>query len=392
MRRPSLFVSSTCYDLKQLRADLYLYVEQAGLEPVMSEYPSFPVDPDETAIENCRKAVNNRADIFVLVIGGRYGSVDNHGKSVTNLEYITARAKGVPIYVFVMRSILDVLPIWKANPTGDFSSAVDSTELFRFVSDIRKAGHDWVFAFGTAQEIISILRTQLAYLFSDALELRTRASTSGTLSAKYDHVFGRELRLIIERPRGWEYLLFSEALQREVSSSADLKRDWTHNVVFGPQTLASALWLSQFIQGKFSEVHRVVENLQALFDKALPAAFGPPGHPGDPEEIIYVTKRVGDIYRSLMNWKLEFSRLSAPDELIQLRTLAAGLCDNTITEVEQFAVKVSSELAAALNRPQDGTPQVLNLTLFFTVPDQTPLFQEIERLNALVAAGQLDWN
>src|SRR6266481_3633603 len=91
MQKPSIFVSSTCYDLKQLRADLYSYVDQAGFEPVLSEYPSFPVDPDERTVENCRKAVENRADVFVLVIGGRYGSVAEDGKSVTNLEYVTAR-------------------------------------------------------------------------------------------------------------------------------------------------------------------------------------------------------------------------------------------------------------------------------------------------------------
>ena len=92
MRRPSIFISSTCYDLKQLRADLHSYVEQAGFEPVLSEYPTFPVDPDETAIENCRKMVESRADIFVLVVGGRYGSLTEQGKSVTNLEYLSARA------------------------------------------------------------------------------------------------------------------------------------------------------------------------------------------------------------------------------------------------------------------------------------------------------------
>src|SRR5258708_17982034 len=116
MRKLSIFVSSTCYDLKQLRADLYSYVEHAGFEPLLSEYLSFPVDPDETTIENCRKAVEDRADVFVLVIGGRFGSVSEHGKSITNLEYVTARAKGIPVYVFVMRSILDILSVWKANP------------------------------------------------------------------------------------------------------------------------------------------------------------------------------------------------------------------------------------------------------------------------------------
>jgi hypothetical protein len=86
MRKPAVFVSSTCYDLKQVRADLHMYLDNAGFEPVLSEYSTFPVDPGAATVANCRKVVENRADIFVLIIGCRYGSTDEDGKSVTNLE------------------------------------------------------------------------------------------------------------------------------------------------------------------------------------------------------------------------------------------------------------------------------------------------------------------
>jgi len=392
MRKPSIFVSSTCYDLKQLRADLRSYVEHAGFEPVLSEYPSFPVDPDETAVENCRKAVENKADVLVLAIGGRYGSVNEHGRSVTNLEYVTAKAKGIPVYVFVVRAILDILPVWKDNPTGDFGSVVDSPKLLQFVSEIRDAGENWVFAFETAQDIISTLRMQLAYLFADALELRTRASVSGVLASRYNHLSGRELRLIIEKPRGWEYRLFSEGIQREISSSASLRRDWTYNLALGSETLVKASQLFQSIRERNPESMRLIASLQTLFDKALPIAFAPPGHAGDPEEIVYVTERVGNIYRSLMQWKLDFLRLSPDDELLRLRGLASSMCDNTVAEIEEFAVKLSIHLAEALNKPPGDPPQHFTATLKLTVPDQTPFTRELARVNKLIAKGELKWD
>ncbi len=179
MRRPAVFVSSTCYDLRQVRADLRAYLENAGFEPVLSEYSTFPVDPGAATIANCRKAVESRADIFVLIIGNRYGSTDEHGKSITNLEYLTARAKGIPVYVFAMRTVIELLPVWNANPGGDFKNIVDSPSLFEFVSAIRTSGKTWVFSFDLAEDIVSTLRTQLAYLFTDALELRRRVSRIG---------------------------------------------------------------------------------------------------------------------------------------------------------------------------------------------------------------------
>jgi hypothetical protein len=137
---------------------------------------------------------------------------------------------------------------------------------------------------------------------------------------------------------------------------------------------------------------RSTSNLTALFNKALPIALGPPGQPGDPDGILYVANRVGNIYRSLMQWKLDFLRLSSADELLQLRSLFASLCDNNITEIEEFVIYVSSALADALNKPPGGPPQVLNLTLKLTVPDQTPLTQELARVTNLIATGDLKWH
>src|ERR1041385_7432163 len=128
---PKLMVSSTFYDLRQIRQNLAHFIrDELGYVPLLSELPSFPVDPDLTTIENCRARVEKDADILVLTIGGRYGSLDDKtAKSVTNLEFVTARRKGIPIYAFVEKHVLDVIPIWKNNLTGDFSAVVDTPKL-----------------------------------------------------------------------------------------------------------------------------------------------------------------------------------------------------------------------------------------------------------------------
>lgn len=112
---PYVMVSSTFYDLRQVRVNLAQFISnELGYIPLLSELPSFPINPDLNTIENCRARVENNADIFVLVIGGRYGSIDDETeKSITNLEFLAARRKGIPVYAFVERGILAVLPIWK---------------------------------------------------------------------------------------------------------------------------------------------------------------------------------------------------------------------------------------------------------------------------------------
>src|SRR5438034_1299966 len=77
---PSVFVSSTCYDLSQVRLDLKRFIEGFGYEAVISEHPAFPVNPQVGTVINCVNAVRDRADLFVLIVGGQYGTaVDGAG-------------------------------------------------------------------------------------------------------------------------------------------------------------------------------------------------------------------------------------------------------------------------------------------------------------------------
>ena len=71
MKAPAVFVSSTFYDPKQIRADLRDFITQLDLIPIISEFDSFPIDPSVSAVENCLKVVDQSADIFVLIIRSR---------------------------------------------------------------------------------------------------------------------------------------------------------------------------------------------------------------------------------------------------------------------------------------------------------------------------------
>ena len=104
-RTPTVFVSSTCYDLKQIREDIReFFTSNYSFEVLLSEFDSFPVDPCIGTFENCLNNVDNSADVFILIVGTRYGYVTDQGKSITNLEYLHAKAKGIPIYVFVSKA------------------------------------------------------------------------------------------------------------------------------------------------------------------------------------------------------------------------------------------------------------------------------------------------
>lgn len=391
MTKAAVFVSSTCYDLKQVRADMFQFLDGLGFEPVLSEYNSFPIQPDANTIENCLAVVSTKADIFVLIIGGRYGSVTDDGRSVTNREYLSARAKGIPIYVFVQRSVLDLLRVWKANQSGDFSSAVDSPKIFEFVSELHEVGDKWIIPFETAQDVFAALKVQLAYLFRDSLQLRLRASQSGALSRRFRHIDGKELRLLIERPKGWEYLLLGAALRREFEALDDVKRDWQYGIALGPTYSLKPSEFVKWSKEKNDEAQRIGTNLSTIMNNAVPVALGPQGVSGDPDAILYVANRFASVYRSALEWKTDFLRAALPAEFDNVKALAATFCDNLVREVEAYQSTFETRIQDALQSIVPGERQEVHLKLTLTGVDVTPFSEELDRLAELIRGGVIKW-
>ena len=157
--------------------------------------------------------VRKRGNTFrclVLIVGGRRGALDNEtGRSVTNSEYETARKHGIPCFVFVNRSVLTLLPIWKQNPNADFAPAVDYPEVFKFIQRIQEENR-WIFPFDKTEEIETVFGVELSGMFRELLA-RHRAGTLDPI-ASYAHESLEAQRLAPEKPRFWEHLLTAELL------------------------------------------------------------------------------------------------------------------------------------------------------------------------------------
>lgn len=169
MRPLSVFLSSTCFDLKSLREHLRSEIASWGHDPVLSEYPSFPVSPDLSTIENCKAVVRERADVLILIVGGKRGSLDLQSqRSVVNSEYREARASGLDCIVFVDKQVWDLRILFEKNPDADFTPTVDYPGVFRFIKEISE-DTKWIFPFTRTEEILETLKVQLSTRFRDLL-------------------------------------------------------------------------------------------------------------------------------------------------------------------------------------------------------------------------------
>lgn len=392
-RVPTIFVSSTCYDLKQVRTDIRNFIrDQLGYEAILSEFDSFPLEPEISAVENCIRVVKERADIFCLIIGGRYGSIADGGKSITNLEYINARAKGVPIYVFVNKDILAILPVWERNLTADYSNVVDNPQLFEFVSELRGKENIWIFGFENAQDIIEALRKQLSYLFYDSLRIREKIHIN-KLSPRVKKQTGKVLKIIVEKPACWEYILLGEILEQSFCRNNELKLDLIYGISFGKMQRISKLEdIMEFISFKTEELLRIIGNLNILFQDAIPEAVGAPGESGDEEKIIYVGERIGQIYESILKWGMEFKSLFVDEEWEDLVNTVFKMWESPIDDLDSYIEKYKAGMReASLHldkyRISEGDVPLLELDLSLIIkePDLSDFNAELEKIRE--AAG-----
>jgi Domain of unknown function (DUF4062) len=168
MARPRVFVSSTFYDLKQVRADLSYFIRELGYEPVLNEHGAVPYSGMEKLEEAAYKEVQ-LSDMLVSIIGGRFGADANEPPySISQMELKTALEQGKQVFIFIeqaVKSEYETYLLNKDNLEIKYHS-VDSTKIFEFIEEILALPMNNATAgFETAHDIISYLREQWAGLF-----------------------------------------------------------------------------------------------------------------------------------------------------------------------------------------------------------------------------------
>jgi hypothetical protein len=153
MKRLQVFISSTYTDLKDERQAAVSAILKAGHIPAGMEL--FAAG-DESQMQTIKRWIDE-SDIFMLILGGRYGSIEpNTSLSYMELEYDYAIETGKPLFAVVIEeSALDqkVKSQGRAVIEGDHSKELAAfrekvlsrtSAFFSDVRDIRLAVHETI--------------------------------------------------------------------------------------------------------------------------------------------------------------------------------------------------------------------------------------------------------
>ena len=139
--QPKIFISSTVFDLNNERTAAYNAVNKVGGFPVMSEKTMEAQSTD--SLTACLSKVLE-SDIYVLILGGRYGWQPEGKESITEMEYQTARSKNIP--VLVINTAYPKEPLQK-----EFEGRVEPNYFRKTVND----------AFELEKELEQALKTEI---------------------------------------------------------------------------------------------------------------------------------------------------------------------------------------------------------------------------------------
>lgn len=176
MARPRVFLSSTFYDLKYIRAELDQFIENLGYDPIRNEEGDIPYGKEEALEEHCYKEIQN-IDILVSIIGGRFGSESKRNyKSISNLELKIAQEESKQVYIFIEKNVLAEYETYLLNKDKDIAFRhVDDIRVYKFIEEIKSLpSNNNIKGFETSADIIHYLQEQFAGLFQRFLQNQSR--------------------------------------------------------------------------------------------------------------------------------------------------------------------------------------------------------------------------
>jgi hypothetical protein len=173
MARPRVFISSTFYDLRQVRSDLERFIRDIGYEPVQHERGHVPYGSLEKLESYCYKEIA-QVDIVVNIIGGRFGSTSfDEANSISQMELKTAVKLNKQCYIFVDASVYSEYRVYLRNKgiKGLQFAWADDERILHFIEEVEALPrNNQLIEFRNADEIASHLREQWAGLFQRFLQ------------------------------------------------------------------------------------------------------------------------------------------------------------------------------------------------------------------------------
>jgi hypothetical protein len=192
-------------------------------------------------------------------------------------------------------------------------------------------------------------------------------------------------RIILDRPRGWEYRLTAEFLRQYLRKSMRGWSDLQRNLYLRPNQIVEGDAFFPWLRSKNLEAERMVEVLAELYAVELARAWGKPGEPGDAYEIKHVCKLIQSTCEQLLQWEESIRFTSVDSTRERILNCLPGILGKQLEQLREVPRKLDEVADWIDANPNNTAPKRFEYTVVFKVPDDWAdrITAELARYRAL---------
>jgi hypothetical protein len=173
-----------------------------------------------------------------------------------------------------------------------------------------------------------------------------------------------------KRPGGWEYLYFAGLLLVELEESKDKYLD--HERKYAPPVgeQIKSHDAPSFLSDSLNKAGALVQSLTSMMTPEVQQhAFGPPGVPGDAEQIRQLAERWNSVYVGFLDWSARVRGARRSEDFDHAFEILAGILDRPIEEYRRFVNRFVTQADRIPAAVASKDPLKLELTLTLTIDD-----------------------
>ena len=190
----------------------------------------------------------------------------------------------------------------------------------------------------------------------------------------------------------WGYVLFADELEKRFAELADARRDFRIGVIrpcglTTPDMLAAALG----IQDALEELVVLLANLDRVTSASTPTrTFGGPGDPGDAVAIQHLASRVGEGYRSILDWAAKLRGTVVPERARSAYWELSCWAESILSKLEELVSEFATTIREVDTAIREGRPHASSATLNLEVAIDERAFDRAKA--AMQAMFDSKWN
>jgi hypothetical protein len=176
-------------------------------------------------------------------------------------------------------------------------------------------------------------------------------------------------RIVIDKPVGWEYRLTAELMRYFNRPLFRRINDLRDGLYVKHQSHIAEDNVIKWIQHRLSDVSKVISPLTVLLEK-LNNSWGPPGKPGNVDEIYHITCLIRDWLEQMILYEEEIYFANVPDEYQELISLFKNIIGSQAEKLAEIPDSLD-EIVFLLGTNHGGTienPLVVKKVITFEVP------------------------